>query len=513
MNDTAVPANALASGGSGSQPGWPRGKIPQRVHLIGVGGVHMSGIAQILRHRGHTVSGSDLQTSPLTQKVEGLGVSVHRGHQSANVDNAGLVVYTSAAHDDNPELIEARKRGIPAIKRAEMVAWLQEGKQVIAVAGAHGKTTTTSLIAYMLWRTGLAPTFMIGGEMRDLATNAMPGEGPHFVVEADEYDRAFLNYHPYIAVVTNIEPDHLDIYGSFEELVRAFDQFLSQVENSGYIVACTDSPPVRACLSRRQALLPPTVGDDMFNPVHVVSYGLRKAADWTAESIESKGVDGLAFVVKFHKRFWGELITQLSGVHNVANSLAAVAVGEILGLSRADIIASVGEFRGATRRFELVGEAAGVTVMDDYAHHPTEIDATFRAARLRFPGRRFVALFQPHTYTRTTYLLEGFRACFYNCDALYIADTYAAREEPSAGMDARALAAEVTEPVAVYAGAVMDAAKTVAAALVPGDVFFTVGAGDIDKAGPEVLRLLRAAHPEPGDSRSRRANGEPSKQS
>lgn len=505
MNDTALPAN----------PRDALRTIPKRVHLIGVGGVHMSGIARILRHRGHTVTGSDLQTSPLTQKVEGLGVTVHRGHQAANVDDAGLVVYTSAAHEDNPELIEARKLGIPAIKRAEMVAWLQDGKQVIAVAGAHGKTTTTSLIAFMLWRAGLAPTFMIGGEMRDLATNAMAGKGPHFVVEADEYDRAFLNYLPHIAVVTNIEPDHLDIYGSFDELVRAFDQFLSQVENSGYIVACTDSPPVRACLSRRQALLPPTVGDDMFNPVHVVSYGLHKAADWTAESIELKGVDGLAFVVKFHKRFWGELITQLSGVHNVANSLAAVAVGEILGLSHADIIASVGEFRGATRRFELVGEAAGITVMDDYAHHPTEIDATFRAARLRFPGRRLIALFQPHTYSRTTYLLDGFRACFYNCDALYITDTYAAREEPSAGMDARALAAETTEPVAVYAGSVMDAAKTVAAALVPGDVFFTVGAGDVDKGGPEVLRLLatRPADPDPGGSRRQRSEGDQSKES
>ncbi len=240
MNDTAMPT---ISGGSGSQPDTSRGTIPERVHLIGVGGVHMSGIAQILRHRGHTVTGSDLQSSPLTQRIEALGVTVHLGHNAANVGDPGLVVYTSAAHEDNPELIEARQRGIPAIKRAEMVAWLQEGKQVIAVAGAHGKTTTSSLIAFMLWRAGLAPTFMIGGEMRDLATNAMPGEGPHFVVEADEYDRAFLNYHPQIAVVTNIEPDHLDIYGSFEELVRAFDQFLSQVENSGYIVACTDSPP------------------------------------------------------------------------------------------------------------------------------------------------------------------------------------------------------------------------------------------------------------------------------
>jgi len=488
MNDTATPANTTS--------GKPdaRGAIPERVHLIGVGGVHMSGIAQILRHRGHTVTGSDLTLSPLTQKIEALGVTVHpAGHRAENVGDPGLVVYTSAAHEDNPELIEARRRGIPTIKRAQMVAWLQEGKQVIAVAGAHGKTTTSSLIAYMLWKAGLLPTFMIGGEVRDLATNAMPGEGPHFVVEADEYDRAFLSYHPYIAVVTNIEPDHIDIYGSFEELERAFDQFLAQVDTSGYIVACADSPSVRASLSRRQVLLPPTVGDDMFYPVHVVSYGhLSPDADWTAENITPKGVDGLSFVVKFRKRIWGELTTQLSGAHNVANSLAAVAVGEILGLSRSDITSAIAEFRGASRRFELVGEAAGVTVMDDYGHHPTEIEATLSAARDRFPDRRIVVLFQPHTYSRTTYLLSGFLNCFAASNALFIAETYAAREDPSAGMDARALAAQIREPAAVYAGSVLESAKVVAEALRPGDVFFTIGAGDVDKAGLEVLRLLRA---------------------
>ncbi|MEO8457920.1 MAG: UDP-N-acetylmuramate--L-alanine ligase, partial [Chloroflexota bacterium] len=465
---------------------------PPRVHLIGVGGVHMSGIAQILRHRGHTVSGSDLTLSPLTQKVEALGVTVHpAGHRAANVGDPDLVVYTSAAHEDNPELIEARHRGIRTIKRAEMVAWLQEGKQVIAIAGAHGKTTTSSLIAYMLWRAGKAPTFMIGGEVRDLATNAMPGEGDQFVVEADEYDRAFLNYHPYVAVITNIEPDHLDIYGSFEELERTFDQFLAQIDTPGYLVACTDSPSVRASLSRRQALLP-TVGDDTFYPVRVVSYGLTSAdSDYSAEDISTKGVDGLSFVVTFRKQRWGKMTTHLAGAHNVANSLAAVAVGEILGLTKAQITDAIGDFRGATRRFELVGEAAGATIMDDYAHHPTEIQATLSAAKGRFPGRRIVILFQPHTYTRTTYLLDEFRTCFGEADALYIADTYAAREEPSAGMDARALAAEVRSPKATYAGPVLEAAKLVAAELRSGDVFFTVGAGDVDKAGPEVLRILQ----------------------
>lgn len=230
----------------------------------------------------------------------------------------------------------------------------------------------------------------------------------------------------------------------------------------------------------------------MFYPVHVVSYGHHSPdADWTAENITQKGIDGLSFVVKFRKRSWGELTTQLSGAHNVANSLAAVAVGEILGLSRADITSAIAEFRGASRRFELVGEAAGVTVMDDYAHHPTEIEATLSAARDRFPDRRVVVLFQPHTYSRTAYLLSGFRNCFAACNALFIAETYAAREEPSAGMDARALAAEIREPAAVYAGSVLESAKVVVEALQPGDVFFTIGAGDVDKAGPEVLRLLR----------------------
>ena len=486
MNDTVTPPNATRPAS--------RGVIPHGVHLIGVGGVHMSGIAQILRHRGHDVSGSDLTLSPLTEKIASLGVTVHpAGHRAENIGDPDLVVYTSAAHEDNPELIEARRRGIPTIKRAEMVAWLQEGKQVIAIAGAHGKTTTSSLIAYMLWKAGLSPTFMIGGEVRGLATNAMPGEGPHFVVEADEYDRAFLNYHPNIAVVTNIEPDHLDIYGSFEELERAFDQFLAQIDTSGYLVACTDSPSVRACLSRRQALLPPTVGDDMFYPVHVVSYGHHSPdADWTADDITQKGVDGLSFVVRYRKQSWGEVTTQLPGAHNVANSLAAIAVGEILGVSRADIVSAVADFRGASRRFELVGEAAGVTVMDDYGHHPTEIEATLSAARERFPGRRIVVLFQPHTYTRTTYLLSGFINCFKQSDTLFIAETYAAREEPSAGMDAQTLAAEIHEPKAVYAGSVMESAKVVAETLQASDVFFTIGAGDVDKAGPEVLRLLRA---------------------
>ncbi len=457
--------------------------IPQRVHLVGVGGIHMSGIAKILRSRGHTVSGSDLHLSPLTERLEGIGVTVHKGHDAANIDDAGLVVYTSAAHDDNPELAEARRRGIATVKRAQMVAKLMEGKQVIAVAGTHGKTTTSSLIAFILSRCRLSPTYMLGGEAVDLGTNAEPGEGPHFVVEADEFDAAFLNYRPYIALVTNVEPDHLDYYGSFEKLADTFRRFLSQVENSGYIVACQDSPAL-------QALLPRTVGDDVTHPVHVVSYGLHPDAGWTAKTISRKGIDKSSFMVEFCKQEWGAVETRLPGAHNVSNYLGAIAVGHILGLRADDVRTALSEFRGVCRRFELVGEAAGVRVMDDYAHHPTEIRATLAAARERFPGRRIVCLFQPHTYSRTTYLLDGFRTCFKDCDVLLIADTYAAREEPSAGMNAADLAREVASPSARHTGSVSDSAGAAVTVLQPGDVFFTMGAGDVDKAGPMVLEML-----------------------
>jgi len=459
--------------------------IPQRVHLIGVGGVHMSGIAQILRHRGHTVSGSDLTLSALTSRLEGLGVTVNRGHDATYVDDADLVVYTSAAHDDNPELIEARRRGIRAIKRAQMVALLMEGKKVIAVAGSHGKTTTSSLIAFMLSRAGLSPTFMLGGESIDLGGNAQPGDGAHFVVEADEYDRAFLNYHPHIALVTNVEPDHLDVYGSFEELTETFRQFLSQVEDSGFIVACTDSPAL-------QAILPQAVGDDATSPVGIVSYGLSSDADWCPQSIPQKGIDKSSFMVRFQKQDWGTVETQLPGVHNISNYLGAIAVGQILGLPAEEIRGALAEFRGVRRRFELVGEAGGVTVLDDYAHHPTEVRATLAAARERFPGRRLVCLFQPHTYSRTRYLLDGFRTCFEDCDVLLIASTYAAREEPSAGMDAAELAREINAPRARYGGDVSSAARAAVDVLERGDVFFTIGAGDVEKAGPIVLETLKA---------------------
>jgi UDP-N-acetylmuramate--alanine ligase len=354
-------------------------------------------------------------------------VAVSAGHEAGHVGGAELVVYTSAAHEDNPELAEARRRGLPTIKRAEMVARLMEGKRSIAIAGTHGKTTTTSLVAYMLHAAGRSPTFMLGGEAIDLDTNAMPGEGPDFVVEADEFDAAFLAYHPDIALITNVEPDHLDIYGSVERLEDAFRQFIAQVRLDGYVVACTDEPALRAIVSE-------TVGGEVKPPVHVVSYGLdpELSAEWQAKNISHKGVDGSSFMVECAKRPFGTFETRLPGVHNVRNALGAIAVGSILDLPVEEMRRSLSQVHGVRRRFQRIGEAAGVTVMDDYAHHPTEVRATLAAARQRFPDRRLVVLFQPHTYTRTRYLLDGFRTCFEDCDVLLIADTYAAREVPSA---------------------------------------------------------------------------------
>jgi len=457
--------------------------IPHRVHLVGIGGIHMSAIARILLAWGHSVSGSDVKISPLTDRLREIGAAVHQGHDAAHIGDAELVVYTAAAQADNPELAEARRRGLPVLQRAEMVARLMAGRRAVAVAGCHGKTSTTALIAFILHHAGRDPTFLVGGEMVDLATNAQAGRGPEIVVEADEFAGAFLHYHPQIAVVTNVEPDHLDYYGSFPRLVTAFRQFLSQVPADGTIVACADDPTLREMLSRPQQHPPIRA--------RVVPYGLTKGAEFFAENLLRKDVGGFSFLLQYPGEPVGSFETGLAGIHQVRNALAAIAVASVLGLPQEAVRDAVARFRGVQRRFQHVGDAAGVTVMDDYAHHPTEVRATIAAAVQRFPGRRLVCLFQPHTFSRTQYLLDGFRACFQGVDELLIAETYAAREEPTAGMSARELAEVLDNPPARYVGSLDEAPAAVLAVLRPGDIFFTIGAGDVDRVGPEVLEGLK----------------------
>ena len=459
--------------------------IPQRVHLVGIGGVHMSAIAHILMTWGHTISGSDLRLSSFTDRLVTQGATVHEGHNAANVDDAGLVVITSAATKDNPEILEARRRGIPIIKRADMVARLMEGHRSIAIAGTHGKTTTSALVSFMLVEAGLSPTFLVGGDVVNLGTNAAAGEGEHVVVEADEFDAAFLSYTPDIAIVTNIEPDHLDIYGSFEELVGAFAQFLKQVPRDGVIIACADDPTVADLLGRgKREAVPLQTGN-------VELYGLATPVDWVVSHLGKPSTGGREFLVGLHGRPYGEFRIALPGRHNASNALAAIAVGHHVGVPLDVMQRVLAEFRGAGRRFEFVGEAGGVTVMDDYAHHPTELRATIAAARERFARRRLVGLFQPHTYSRTLYLLDEFRTCFKGLDVLLIADTYAAREPVAAGMSAEELAREVTRPKARFVATFDEAAAAVLDILKPGDVFFTLGAGDVNEVAPMVLAGLR----------------------
>jgi UDP-N-acetylmuramate--alanine ligase len=457
--------------------------IPRRVHLVGIGGIHMSAIAHVLLAWGHQVSGSDLRLSPLTEHLQSQGATVYEGHAASHLGDAELVVYTAAARPDNPELTEAKRRGLPLLQRAEMIARLLEGRQAIAVAGSHGKTTTTALIALMLQEAGCDPTFLVGGEMIDLGTNARAGGGEHIVVEADEFAGAFLHYHPQVAVVTNIEPDHLDFYGSFQRLTDAFRQFMSQVAADGFLIACADDPTVRHILDHPQAE-PPI-------QARIIRYGLKKNGEFFPENLSPKGICGYAFLLKYGEESYSAFETHLAGGHQVSNALAAIVVAHVLGLPKPAVREALARFRGVQRRFQFVGQAADITIMDDYAHHPTEISATIAAARERFPDHRLVCLFQPHTYSRTRYLLDGFRTCFQGVDQLLIAETYAAREEPSAGMSAQELVEAIDSPPARYAGGLEEAPSKVVETLRPGDVFFTIGAGDIDQVGPKVLEALK----------------------
>jgi UDP-N-acetylmuramate--alanine ligase len=449
------------------------------VHLVGIGGMHMSAIGQLLLERGVAVSGSDLRLSEFTARLERAGARVFEGHDAANVGDAALVVTTAAAADTNPEIVEARRRGIPVILRAEMVARLMEGKRVVAVAGAHGKTTTSSLIALILVRAALRPMYLLGGESADLGGHAAWGEGDICVVEADEYKRAFHEYSPEIAVVTNVEADHLDYYGTAEAYAEAFDVFATKVTPGGLLLACGDDAGARAVL-------------ESSNPAGTrrESYGLDASRDWAARNVRL-GEHGAVFGVMHRADCLGDLQATVPGEHFVRNALAATAVCRELDVPFETIRAAVAAFRGARRRFETVGEAGGVLVMDDYAHHPTEVRATIEAAQRRFPVRPLIGVYQPHTYSRISYLWDEWTRCWAGLDQLVVLETYAAREQPVAGRSARDLAEAITGTRAEYAADFDDAARRAVAHAQPGAVIFTIGAGDVVEVGPRILELLR----------------------
>ena len=451
----------------------------QHVHFVGIGGIGMSGIAEVLLNMGFRVSGSDLRRSDATARLEAMGASVYEGHAAENVRDTHVVVRSTAVRDDNPEVVEARRRSIPVIPRAEMLGELMRLKpHTVAVAGSHGKTTTTSMIATVLAQ--LDPTVVVGGVVGAMGSNARLGKSDLMVVEADESDRSFLMLSPTFAVVTNIDREHMDHYADMTDVRKCFADFVNKVPFYGASVLCLDDPHV-------QAVIPEVVR-------RRVTYGLSAQADIAAREVRYDKQFGSTFQVRRLGEPVGEVSLHVPGLHNIYNALAAVAIGLELEVPFETVAKGLSEFTGVNRRFQYKGEAAGVLVVDDYGHHPTEIRATLVAAKLGSAGRRMVVLFQPHRYSRTADLLDEFARSFNNADVLMITDIYAASEDPIPGVSAESLVEAVQRyghKDARYVGSVDDAVQALLKEVRPGDMVITLGAGNVYRVGEQLPELLK----------------------
>jgi UDP-N-acetylmuramate--alanine ligase len=453
----------------------------QHIHFVGIGGVGMSGIAEVLVNSGFKVSGSDLKGSEVTKRLESLGVEFREGHRAENVGEADVVVRSTAVREDNPEIVEANRRSVPVIPRAEMLAELMRLKPYsVAVAGSHGKTTTTSMVATVLGHAQLDPTVVVGGVVKSFGSTARIGQSDLMVVEADESDRSFLMLTPTIAIVTNIDREHMDYYDDMDDVRDCFVKFVNKVPFYGTAVLCLDDPHVQAVIphvKRRR-----------------ITYGLSAQADVSAHGIRFNQGYGSSFNVWRGAEDVGEVVLRAPGLHNVYNALAAIAVGFELKVPFEQIAKALAEFTNADRRFQFKGEEAGVLVVDDYGHHPTEIKATLAAAKIGSAGRRIIVLFQPHRYTRTQDQMDEFARSFNNADVLFVTDIYAASEDPIEGVTAEALTDAVKRyghKNAEYVGPLEGAAQTLRDQLREGDMLITLGAGSVYRAGEQVLGLLR----------------------
>ena len=457
----------------------------QRVHFVGIGGIGMSGIAEVLLNLGYRVSGSDLKASAISHRLAAMGAITFEGHRPENVAGAEVVVTSSAIARDNPEVAAAHASHIPVIPRAEMLAELMRLKYGIAVAGMHGKTTTTSMVAVVLAAGGLDPTVVIGGRVDAIGSNARVGKSEYFVAEADESDRSFLKLWPILSVVTNIDREHMDCYRDMADVERTFVEFLDHVPFYGMVVACNDNDDLRKLLPavRRR----------------IVTYGTRQGSDFLIAAMRC-GIAGeghfasSAFRVKYHGRDLGKFDLHVPGKHNVRNATAAIAVGIGLDIPVEKIREGLAKFNGVDRRFQLKGRANGVTVIDDYGHHPTEIRATLAAAR-QCGFRKVHVIFQPHRYTRTQLLLDEFAVAFGDADTVAVLDIYAASEMPIPGITAELLAERIGADggkQARYASSFAEAVELVRKHAQQGDVVLTLGAGNVSQLGPQVLEALQA---------------------
>ena len=457
----------------------------RRVHFVGIGGIGMSGIAELLANLGYDVSGSDLRRSEVTDRLERFGVRVAIGHKAENLGAADVVVVSTAIGRDNAEVAEASRRRVPVIPRAEMLAELMRLRYGIAVAGAHGKTTTTSMIALVLERAGLDPTAVIGGRLSAFGSNARLGNGDYMVAEADESDRSFLKLSPSIAVITNIDREHMESYGSWDGLTQAFTDFANKVPFYGAVVACADDAPVRELLPRiSRRVLTYGLSDDPDSQMNVTGAGMALEAFGSRCSV--------GHLAEGRRTALGSLHLQVPGRHNLLNALGAIAVGLEVGVPFARIAEALHEFRGAERRFQVRGEQRGVMVVDDYGHHPTEIAAVIAAARAGI-DRRLLVVFQPHRYTRTADLMDEFGRALGGADEVVLTDIYAAGEAPIPGVTIDALAESVGRtarcPVHLVR-ALGDVPAAVARLARPGDLVVTLGAGSIGAIGDRILAAV-----------------------
>jgi UDP-N-acetylmuramate--alanine ligase len=455
------------------------------IHFVGIGGIGMSGIAEVLLTLGYRVSGSDLRENDSTRRLKQLGGDLAIGHRAEHIGDADVVVTSSAVKPGNPEVEAARSRQIPVIPRAEMLAELMRMKYGVAVAGSHGKTTTTSLIATVMSAAGLDPTAVIGGKLPQLGSNARLGQGEYLVAEADESDGSFMKLTPTVAVVTNIDAEHLDHYGDLATLTRSFVDFVNKIPFYGVAVLCLDHPQV-------QAILPAV-------EKRHVTYGTAWQADYRATDLRFAGLT-TRFRALVRGREAGQVTLAMPGAHNVLNALATLAVADFLEIPFDVYVSALSSFAGVQRRFTIRGEAGGVTVVDDYGHHPEEIKATLTGARGAFPGRRLVAVFQPHRFTRAAALTAEFATAFYQADRVLCGDVYAAGEDPVAGVTGRTLADAIRahgHKDVLYVGPVPALVTQVVTEARPGDVVITLGAGDVWQVGAEALKRLAAEEARP----------------
>jgi UDP-N-acetylmuramate--alanine ligase len=450
----------------------------QHAHFIGIGGIGMSGIAEILLSLGMKVSGSDLRRGPVTDRLAQLGATIYEGHGAANVAGATVVVTSSAVGPTNPEVVEAHARKIPVIQRAEMLAELMRLKYGIAIAGMHGKTTTTSMVASVLAAGGLDPTVVVGGRVDALGSNARLGTTQYLVAEADESDRSFLKLSPILAVVTNLDREHMDCYKDMADVERVFLEFMDKVPFYGAVTACLDNPLLAANLPRARR--------------RVFTYGVAAEADYRLEFVEAGQGRFARFLVHTAQGPLGPFELHVPGRHNVLNATAAVAIARQLEVPADKIAEGLNHFRGVDRRFQQRGTARGVTVVDDYGHHPTEICATLAAAR-ECGHRRIHVVFQPHRYTRTLDLLDQFGNAFTDADTVFVLPIYAASEEPIPGVTAERLVGRIQGPAVHYAPDFPIAIQLITAEAREGDLILTLGAGSVSQLAPQILAALAAA--------------------